>query len=446
MFETRTIKHCKQDVADTDRDIAEKRHEARTLLGIPREKRTAAHRERLDTLDADLTALTAKAAELARERAQFERVRDDEIRQGNADGLPAAERARSPRFGDLFPNASMHLSVWRNEADFLAATHKGIDPRLLEHAQLHAANSVGDSSTGGASVPTVLLRTWLDSALEEPDSLRALCAPFAMPSSVINVPSWDDSDHSDGTLYGGMAAQWLSETGSMTVSTPLMQLLELRAWRLGILCRFSNELLSDGQGYREQISMKMPKAAGWFTDYAILRGSGVGRPLGVLNSSATITVSKENGQQAATLTYQNLADMWARLQPGAHQQAVWVINQSALPELLTLSIPIGTAGSHVPVLNEQSGTYRIFGARCIFTEKASALGQRGDVLLANFGAYAFGLRQDATLDWSGHVGFTSNETYARLILRCDGMPTIAEPLQPANGSTVSPFVTLEART
>jgi hypothetical protein len=39
--------------------------------------------------------------------------------------------------------------------------------------------------------------------------------------------------------------------------------------------------------------------------------------------------------------------MFARLHPGCYENAVWVFHVSCLPDLLTMSIPIGTAGSYV---------------------------------------------------------------------------------------------------
>lgn len=89
------------------------------------------------------------------------------------------------------------------------------------------------------------------------------------------------------------------------------------------------------------IGQAIVKALGWFLDTAFFSGNGARAPLGVHNSPATITVTKETGQAAATINYTNIAKMFARLHPSAFADSVWVANSKCIPQLLQMSVPGG---------------------------------------------------------------------------------------------------------
>jgi HK97 family phage major capsid protein len=207
----------------------------------------------------------------------------------------------------------------------------------------------------------------------------------------------------------------------------------------------SNSLAADGLSFGQQLADAMRKSASWQLDHAFLRGSGVGQPTGILTSGARVTVAKESGQQADTIVYANVTTMLSRLHPASFRSAVWVAHPSTLPQLLALSVPVGTGGSHVPAVLQADGGFTLLTRPLLFSEKASTLGDEGDLMLADFRAYQIGLRADVTLDVSGHVGFRSNKTAFRLTLRIDGQPGIRTPYTLPSGMTSSPFVTLAAR-
>ncbi len=102
-------------------------------------------------------------------------------------------------------------------------------------------------------------------------------------------------------------------------------------------------------------------------------------PLGVLNDPALIIVTKESGQAAKTIVYENIINLFSRLHPACVNNAVWVVNSTAIPQLLTLNMVVGTGGVAVPVLNESNGTYRMLGRPVRFTEKVPSVGTVGDI-------------------------------------------------------------------
>jgi HK97 family phage major capsid protein len=79
-------------------------------------------------------------------------------------------------------------------------------------------------------------------------------------------------------------------------------------------------------------------------------------------------------------------------------------------------------------------------------EQCSTLGDKGDIILADFSQYLLidkGQMQNAT---SIHVKFVNDETAFRFVYRLDGQPMWNSALTPYKGSdTLSPFVTLAER-
>ena len=266
-----------------------------------------------------------------------------------------------------------------------------------------------------------------------------------MSTNVVEIPAMSIGDHSS-SLYGGFTASWKAEEASLTEANPTVRQMQINANKLTGLVKFSNELISDTPNGDEKLIDICGKGLGWYRDDAFLNGTGVGQPLGILNSNCKITVSKEAGQASATIMLENLAKMLSRLHPGGYKNAVWLCHTSTIPQLLTLSLAVGTGGSAHPVLNESSGEYKIFGIKCVFTEKVSTLGTEGDIMLVDLSQYVVGLREELRIDLSQHVYFTSDMGAMRLIVRLDGQFLWDKALTTKDGSTtVSPCITLQTR-
>lgn len=98
-----------------------------------------------------------------------------------------------------------------------------------------------------------------------------------------------------------------------------------------------------------------------------------------------------------------------------------------------------------PALSQQNGQYYLLTRPVVFTEKLPAAGTKGDILLADFSQYAIGLRQGLSLERSGHAGFTTDETYFRMVTRIDGQGTWKSAVTPKNGNSLSWCVVIENR-
>jgi len=197
--------------------------------------------------------------------------------------------------------------------------------------------------------------------------------------------------------------------------------------------------------FETQLETALRSAIAWHLDYACIQGTGGGQPLGLLNDPAKIEASAEVGQAEGTITYANLAAMLARLHPRCFGNSVWLCSPTCIEQLLQLTVPIGTSGSHIPVMNESNGEFRMLSRPVVFTEKVPTLGTAGDVTLVDPSQYVLGMRKEMILDRSGHIFFTSDETAYRLLLRADGQGKWSSAYTPKNGDTQSWCVVLEDR-
>jgi len=193
---------------------------------------------------------------------------------------------------------------------------------------------------GGFLIPEYLRSELLRVALEKA-VVRSRARVVPMETLTVPFPMIDTTSNASN-IYGGVTAYWTEEAASLTDSSPTFGRVKLEAKKLTAYSEIPNELFADSI-----ISLQMfineifPEAIAWFEDIAFIRGSGVGEPLGFLNSSATVSVAKETGQAATTIVWENLVKMYARMLPSSLSSAVWIAHIDTFPELATMSLSVG---------------------------------------------------------------------------------------------------------
>lgn len=335
-----------------------------------------------------------------------------------------------------------------NLADFMKTIWHGNKSQAADEARHEILNTYSEAvpSDGGFLVPEEfranLLRIAHENAVVRP---RATVVP--MGSKTVKFPAVDETSRAS-SLFGGIVTYWTEEEGTLTASSAKFQSIELEALKLTAYSLASNELIADSAiSFEAFINTAFPEAINFEEDYQFLRGNGAGTPLGVFNSNAVIAVSKQSGQAATTIVWENLVNMYARMLPSSLNRAVWVASIDTFPELATMALSVGTGGSAIWLNNGVSGPpMTILGRPLILTEKAQTLGTQGDISFIDFGFYLIGDRQAMSARSSEHVAFTTDQTAFRIISRVDGRPWLSSAVTPKNsGSTLSPFVQLETR-
>jgi len=350
------------------------------------------------------------------------------------------------RYVDLF-GATRERPSFEGFAKYLRAVH------LNDIAEIRNANgmSEGVGSEGGFMVPMRVAAMINDMSLaEEVIRPRATVYPLEGPS--LMVPAFDHTDRSVGVAR--IAMQWLGEGSSGTPQKPKMRSITLAAKKAAVYVPVTRELLEDAAPAMDRILGELfVREIGRGLDKAFMAGTGAGQPIGILESSSLVTVSKEGSQTAATIVSANLQKMMARLLPGAWSNAVWLAHPSCLSQLLQVSVPLMNANAtsqtnaaFAPALIEPGGRMSLNGRPLIVTDHCAPLGTVGDILLVDLSQYLIGQRGELRIEASPHLYFATDEVAFRAILRIDGLPAANTAVTPVKGTdTLSWAIALETR-
>lgn len=326
--------------------------------------------------------------------------------------------------------------------EFLSLLHSGRADNRLKMAETRAM-TIGTPSAGGFIVPEEFAAWLLDQSLES-EIIRPRATVWPMISETKKVPGWDMSDHKN-SLFGGLTAEWIAESAQATEVFAKLRRIMLTARKLACYTSASNELVADGVSFEEQLQGALVKTVGFYLDYSFIQGIGGGQPLGIINDPALIAIEKETAQQANTILYANVLKMFARLAPQCMKNAIWIANQTTIPQMLSMTITIGTGGAIAPAVTQQNGKFYLLTREVVFTEKCPALGSKGDLILCDPSQYSIGLRKEVSLDKSNAPGWLKDESSYRAIVRADGQGQWNTAISPKNGDSLSWCVALEDR-
>lgn len=340
---------------------------------------------------------------------------------------------------------------FRSSGEYMSAVIKAsvggsVDPRLIANAASTYGNE-GAGADGGYAVPPDFRTTIIQKLMGE-DSLLARTDQMTTSSNSITLPK-DETTPWQST--GGIQAYWEGEGSQMTGSKPQLGELTVKANKITALVPLSEELLEDAPSMSSYVNRKAPEKIDYKVNDAILNGTGVGMPLGILKSAGTIIVNAESGQAADTVRHANINNMWARLTPAAKRNAVWIVNSDAEALFEQISFRDATS-SPVPIYLPPGGISAspygsLKGRPVITTEASPALGDEGDIILCDMSQYLSvvktgGIRQDVSL----HLYFDQALAAFRFILRVGGQPWWNSPItRPGGQPTRGFFVALGAR-
>lgn len=350
---------------------------------------------------------------------------------------------------------------FRSLGEFLQAVYTaGVSPRVdqrlryesFPNAEFRAASglSEGVPADGGFLVQTDIAQD-LFQLVFQTGVLASKCkrVPISGNSNSMKINAISETSRATGSRLGGVRAYWLNEAGTKTSSKPTFRQIELNLKKLIGLCYATDEMLQDAASLGAIIRDGFGSEFGFQTDDAIINGTGVGMPLGILNSGCLVTQAKDTAQTATTFTGTNAINMWSRMLSPSKPNSIWLCNTDVVPQLMGMYL--GTTAPltyvYVPPGGLSAAPYgTLLGRTVLEIEQCQTLGTKGDVYLADFSNYIIGEKGGIATDTSIHVKFTTDETAFRFVMRLDGQPTLASAITPFKGSnTLSPFVCVETR-
>lgn len=303
---------------------------------------------------------------------------------------------------------------------------------------------------GNFLVPPDFIGALLEQA-EEQSQIFSRASSLIIEGNTANIPAVDESSRADGSRFGGIQVYWLREGGTGTYKQPKFRNLDLKLAKLMGLVSITDEMLEDSALLTSWVQMAFPAEMAFTLDQAFYNGDGNGKPLGIMNSGALVTVAKEGSQVADTVVYENIVKMYARMPASRMARAVWYITQQVMEQLPIMSLAVGSAGGgpvYLPAGGASEKPYStLMGLPTIPIEQAAALGDLGDIVLADMSDYIAITKGGFKTASSIHVDFDKAKTSFRFIRRVNGAPYTRVKLTSRASATffTSPYITLAAR-
>ena len=435
----KTPKQIKEDIAVLMSDVAKIRTLCNTENREPSPEERRVSNEKMDRVD-DL-----KEQLVLEERTQsiIASVKEPTIEPDrvNFDTLETPPDSRS---NDNFASEGEFY-----QAVMVAGTPGGrTDPRLSNRAATGLNETV--PSEGGFLVetetaPGIIKNAW-DSGMILPKVSKVT---LSGNKNSMKFNGLDETSRVNGSRAGGIVVYTAAEAAEKTASKPKFREINLKLNKLIGLCYSTDELLDDASALAQTINDGFTDEFDFKITDQIINGSGAGEALGILNSGCMVSVSKEAGQAADTIVYENVSNMWSRLMAKSRPSAIWVINQDCEPQLNAMSIAVGTGGVpvYMPAGGASASPYStLFGRPVVPIEQCQTVGTTGDIMLCDFSQYKAidkgGMQSDASI----HVRFIYDESVFRFVYRFDGQPVLGSAITPYKGTnTLSHFVKLDSR-
>lgn len=374
-----------------------------------------------------------------------------------------------PTHGFLPGNSKSSKDLSKDEVNFAfgcfakevkQATEGGRETERLMKSRERSSNlvnkaagdgmTVGSDESGGYLIFSAASQLIQNATLEN-SIVRPRANRVTMGTQLLRIPYLRDTDHSTGTVYGGIKVFFDDENAAGTESKPKLEQLEFKLKKMTAMGYASEEWIKwSPVSLGSWLIPKFGEAVGWKEDLAFLTGKGASQPIGISNAQCKIQVAFEANQDASTFVLENSTAMFARLRIKNASKVAWVMNQTVFPQLPLFNIAAGTGGAPV-FINQFNGGVQggpgqsLWGYPIVWTEKVPALGTAGCVNLVDFSDYCVADDQSGPMiAQSIHLKFDLGQTAFRMTKYIDGQNESVAPLTPTFGATLSPIVQFKA--
>lgn len=239
--------------------------------------------------------------------------------------------------------------------------------------------------------------------------------------------------------FGGVSITWGDDDADPSDTQPNFKQVRLKTNAMKAKTRVKNSLLMRSAITIDSVvSQLLGAAIGRARDYAILRGTGQGQPLGVLNSPATIDVG------GSAVDFATLAGMEDNVIPERDENYVWVIHTKKRSSIYSLQQTNNTLVTFLPDLRGKPQAV-LLGRNIAWTDKAPFTS--GDVSntvnLIDPSMIVCAEFQGIALAVSDQARFEQDETVFRAICSLDAQPWLTDKIQvTSTPDYVSGFITI----
>ena len=321
-----------------------------------------------------------------------------------------------------------------------------------------SGQNIASDSEGGFLVPEPIANRIWSNLMEEPDSIIPQTLQMTTAGNSMKVPRFFESTRGTGAggRNGGIISYWVDEAGALTASTFTTGRESLELHKLAALVYATSEMLEDSgfsvEGFINQLA---PRAINFEVANAIINGTGVGKPQGVLKSDALIVVP--NGTRAGAVPENNRVFHWTVDQMYWRNldraNAVWYGHPNIVQQLQFIRFDDNDTAPFNPIYFPTNGsggfgglTQNPFGTMLgrpvVPYEFMPAQFQEGSLGFFSWRDYATLQKAGGGIKFASsiHVRFLNDETAFRFLLRIDGRSLWTGPKTDLSGDTTrSPY-------
>ena len=292
-----------------------------------REKRNKAWNEARNFLDSKRTesgvlseedsaaydAMEKTIVDLGKEIQRLERQAEIEAEMNKATSDPVLGKPAAPTVTEKTGTASdaYKTAFWNSV-------------RNRNYIDVRNDLQVGTDTEGGYLVPDEYEKK-LISALEEENVFRPLATKIQTSSSDRKIP----------VITQKGEASWMEEEEAYSLSDDAFGQIALSAYKVGTAIKISEELLNDSVfDLPSYIAKEFARRIGAKEEEAFFVGDGKGKPTGIFNA----TGGAEDGTSTtgASITFDDVMELFYSLRSPYRKKAVWVLNDSTVKALRKL--------------------------------------------------------------------------------------------------------------
>lgn len=274
------------------------------------------------------------------------------------------------------------------------------------------------------------------------DVLYGSTMVIPVDSGEIVIPALDPStSYSEGqsAYYGGVTVTWGSDDDAATSTEPKFKQVRLKTNALKAFTRVKNSLMMRSAiAIDAVVGNLLGGAIGRARDYAILRGTGQGQPLGVLNSPAAID------QGGSAIDFATLTGMEDNVIPERDGNYIWVVHTKKRSAIWALQQTNNTLVTFLPDLRGKPQQV-LLGRSVKYTDKTPfASGDVSNTVnLIDPSMIVCAEFQGIALAVSDQARFEQDETVIRAIMSMDAQPWLTNKVAvTATPDYVSGFITI----
>jgi len=327
--------------------------------------------------------------------------------------------------------------------DWLLAVMRGDDQRLRTVYRSTKSLNSDSGTAGGYTVPTEYSAQLLQVAVEQSQVLaRVRRIPVNAPMG--EYPALDQylaptAGSGNTAQAGGLKATKRAEGGSYTETEPQFQMIRYRLSDAASgMVKVTKELRMDSvAGIEAFLQNVIGVSVANKLEYYILRGTGVGEPLGILNAPAKIDITPDTNN---VFTYADAVEMVGRFKAVAGAPT-WLYHPGLINDIAVFQI--GTGGAAFVNSMSAGMPMALLGYPLISSEHLPQPDNSGCAVLADLGSYLLFDKGGLYIEFSEHAAFTEGKDTWRFGMRCDGQPWMKSAItlaDPQGSYTVSPFV------